>query len=235
MANLEQGDIVMCTVDRIVGATVFVRIDGNGEGSIILSEIAPGRIRNLRDYVVPKKNIICKVLRTSNGHVDLSLRRVTPKEQKEIKERYNLEKSYKSILKTILGENSEKIMGEILKEAPIFDFLEAAKEDSLQFEKIAGKEKASKVLEILKNQKQKKIIVKKEFSFSSSKPNGIELIKKIMGEIKEADIRYISAGNYTIKIESSDPKKADTTIREILANTEKKAKKEGIDFSVKEK
>ena len=37
---LEVGDIVMCTVDRIVGTIVFVKIDENGEGSIILSEIA---------------------------------------------------------------------------------------------------------------------------------------------------------------------------------------------------
>ena len=94
---LEVGDIVMCTVERIVGTTVFVKIDGDGEGSIILSEIAPGRIRNLRDYVVPKKVIICKVLRVSADRIELSLRRVTPKEQKEVKEGYKLEKSYKNL------------------------------------------------------------------------------------------------------------------------------------------
>ena len=65
MEKLEVGDFAMCTVDRIVGTIVFVKIDGRGEGSIILSEIAPGRIRNLRNYVVPKKRIVCKVLRTS--------------------------------------------------------------------------------------------------------------------------------------------------------------------------
>jgi len=81
---LEVGDIVMCTVDRIVGTIVFVKIDENGEGSIILSEIAPGRIRNLREYVVPKKRIACKILRILGNRIDLSLRRVTQKEQKEI-------------------------------------------------------------------------------------------------------------------------------------------------------
>ena len=74
-SQLEVGDIVMCTVERIVGTTVFVKIDGNGEGSIILSEIAPGRIRNLRDYVVPGKRIVCKVL-SIREHAILSLRRV---------------------------------------------------------------------------------------------------------------------------------------------------------------
>jgi translation initiation factor 2 alpha subunit (eIF-2alpha) len=235
MTELQPGDIVMCIVDRIVGTTVFVQIDGNGEGSIILSEIAPGRIRNLRDYVVPKKNIICKVLRASNDHVDLSLRRVTPKEQKEIKERYNLEKSYKSILKTILSDEAENIIKEILEQSNIYEFLESAKENPIHLEKIVGKEKTSKILEILKSQKQRKVLVKKEFALFSFQPNGIELIKKIIGDIKEADIRYLSAGNYSIKIEASDPKKADTTIRDILLSTEKKARKEGLDFSIKEK
>ena len=56
------------------------------ERSRILSEIAPGRIRNLREYVVTKKRIICKILRISGERIYLSLRRVTPKEQKEIKD-----------------------------------------------------------------------------------------------------------------------------------------------------
>ena len=60
--ELEVGDVVLCTVDRIAGTVVFVKIEGNGEGSVIISEIAPGRIRNLRDYVVPKKRIVCKIL-----------------------------------------------------------------------------------------------------------------------------------------------------------------------------
>ena len=117
--TFEVGDIVLCTVDRIVGTIVFVKIPLNGkeiEGSIVMSEIAPGRIRNLRDYVVPKKKIVCKVLRISGDRIDLSLRRVTLKEQKEIKEQYKQEKSYKSILKSVLEKKAEGIIKEILKE-----------------------------------------------------------------------------------------------------------------------
>jgi len=59
---LEEGEIVLCTVDRIVGTVVFVKIDGEEKnGSIILSEIAPGRIRNLREYVIPKKRSFRRV------------------------------------------------------------------------------------------------------------------------------------------------------------------------------
>src|SRR3990172_8559075 len=112
--DIQEGDIVICTVDRIVNTVVFVKIENESgkeiEGGIVLSEIAPGRIRNLRDYVVPKKKIVCKVLRISGDRIDLSLRRVTQKEQKEVKEIYNQEKSYESILKSVLGEKARELI-----------------------------------------------------------------------------------------------------------------------------
>ena len=115
MEKLNEGDIVLCTVDRIVGTIVFVKIEGNSEGSIIMSEIAPGRIRNIRDYVVPKKQIICKVLRISGGNINLSLRRVTPKEQKEFREHNRQERSSQNILKSVLKEETEKKIEKILE------------------------------------------------------------------------------------------------------------------------
>ena len=81
-SSYNEGDIILCTVEKIEGISVFVTIDKGGTGSIVTSEIAPGRIRNLRDYVVPNKKIVCKVLKVDpNGHVHLSLRRVTAKER----------------------------------------------------------------------------------------------------------------------------------------------------------
>lgn len=93
--EIEIGDILICAVEKIAGTTVFVEIEGSDKrGTIILSEIAAGRIRNLRDYVVPKKTIVCKVLRVSKDHVELSLRRVKEKEKKEILEISKVEKGY---------------------------------------------------------------------------------------------------------------------------------------------
>ena len=114
--SLEIGDFVICIVDRIVGTIVFVKIEGEErEGSLILSEVAPGRIRNLRDYVVPKKMIVCKVLRVSNDRIDLSLRRVSPKEKKEVLERFSQEKAYKSLFEKILGKDAESAINKIQK------------------------------------------------------------------------------------------------------------------------
>src|SRR3989344_4288149 len=128
MVKLEIGDIVLCTVTRIESTIVFVNIDGNGDGTIVTSEIAPGRIRNLRDYVVPNKKIICKILRiTQSGNVELSLRRVTQKETKELLNQYKLEKNYEGIIKNILGEKGKELIEDIKKESRLYEFIENSK------------------------------------------------------------------------------------------------------------
>ncbi|MEK6955186.1 MAG: S1 RNA-binding domain-containing protein, partial [Nanoarchaeota archaeon] len=76
----EIDEIVICTVKKVLYHSVFVNIDEyeTAEGMIHISEIAPGRIRNIRDYVVEEKRVVCKVLNiTEKGDLDLSLRRVS--------------------------------------------------------------------------------------------------------------------------------------------------------------
>ncbi len=231
--ELEVGDIVMCTVDRIVGTVVFVKIDGNGEGGIILSEVSPGRIRNLRDYIVPKKKIVCKVLRISGDRIDLSLRRVTQKEQKEVKEQYKQEKSYINILKSVLKEKAVEAIEEISKQEKVYEFLQEAKKNPEKLGNLVGKIDSKKILEILNSQKQKKANIKKEIFLTTTKSNGLELIKKILVPIKEAEIRYISAGKYSIKKEGSDLKTIDSELRKMISAIEKKSKECGADFNIK--
>ena len=232
--TLEIGDIILCTVDRIVGTIVFIKIEKeNREGSIVLSEIAPGRIRNLRKYVVPKKKIVCKVLRISEDRIDLSLRRVSQKEQKEVMDQYNQEKSYINILKSVLGEKSKEIIKKIQEKENIYDFIEEIKQKPERLEKLVGKENSKKILNIVNIQKTKKAILKKEINLTTTDPKGLELVKNIFKEIKEAEVIYISAGKYLIKVESSNIKETDTKLKEILREIEEKAKKSHMEFSIR--
>ena len=76
----EEGEIVLCTVKKILYHSVFAILDEykHIEGMIHISEISPGRIRNIRDYVKEGKQIVCKVLNINKqkGNIDLSIRRV---------------------------------------------------------------------------------------------------------------------------------------------------------------
>jgi translation initiation factor 2 alpha subunit (eIF-2alpha) len=246
--NLEEGDVVLCTVEKIDGTIVFVKIDGNGQGSIITSEIAPGRIRNLRAYVVPKKKIVCKVLRiTDRGNIHLSLRRVTLKEKKEVLEQNKQEKRFSSILKSVLGEKTKDIIKKIKEDSSVSEFLEDSKQDSKDLEKLVGKKDTEKILEIINIEKSKKAVIKKDFQFKTTQPNGLELIKKILnlkgrlsegnrlGVLADAEIKYVSAGKYSIKVEADDMKKADHKLQEVLKEIEIQAKKNKVEFSLKKR
>lgn len=235
---LEPGDLVLCTVDRIIGTTVFVNINdssGNKEGTIITSEIAPGRIRNLRDYVVPKKKIVCKVLRVSENQINLSLRRVTQKEKKEVMEKFNLEKSYENILKSILGEDSEKTINEIRSKESLYDFIESAKQNPKELEKLIKASDAKRILEIINEQKKKIFYAKNDISLTTIEPNGLELIKELLQNSGNIKVKYISAGKYTLEMESSDSKKANIELREYTEKLEKKAKEKHLNLAISNK
>ena len=83
----EDSELVICTVTKINPGSVFVNIDEyDRSGLIHISEISPGRIRNIRDYVKEGKKVVCKVLHvdSNKGHIDLSLRRVSDGQRKRL-------------------------------------------------------------------------------------------------------------------------------------------------------
>jgi len=139
------------------------------------------------------------------------------------------------ILKSILKDKGDKIITKIKQGNNLFDFLEEAKKNSKELEEVVGKEDAQKILDILNAQKIKKSIVKKEINLSSTGSDGVNDIKVILNPIKNAKIKYISGGKYSIELESDDMKTAGNEIRKILEEIEKNAKNRRVDFSIKEK
>ncbi len=233
--ELEEGQIVLCTVEKILGTTVFVKIENNGEGTITTSEISPGRIRNLRDYVVPGKKIVCKILNIRDNKIYLSLRRVKQNEKKELLDKINKEKSYKSILKTVLSQESEKIIEKITQDYSIIDFFEQLKTNSKLINKYANKQQSEKILKILKSKKDKPKEIRQIFKLSNKSPNGIIIIKDILQTAfknSQSKINYLAAGKYALTITGPDFKNIKTQVYQILKKIEKQAKKQKCEFSI---
>ena len=226
--ELEEGQVVLCTVDKIIGTAVFVKIEDNGEGTIVTSEIAPGRIRNLRDYVVPNKKIVCKILSIDySGGIHLSLRRVSAKERKEVLEQYSKEKSLIATLKTIV-KDAEKVIEKIKKSHTLVDFFEKVKEVPDLLEKLVSKEEAQKLLKIINEKKEKEVSVKREFQLKSEACDGIVKIKKILPE----EVSYLGSGRYFLTIRDKNYKDANIKLNSLLEEIGKKAKQEGLFFDV---
>ncbi len=234
--QLEEGQIVLCTVDKIIGTIVFVKIQDNGEGTITTSEISPGRIRNLRDYVRPGKVIVCKILSIKGKNIYLSLRRVKQNEKKQLLEKIKKEKNHKAILKTVLGkQESEKIIEKIIKKQTLLDFFEQAKQEPKILEKYITKKDAEKIIKILETKKEKPKEIKQIFHLSNKTSDGILIIKKIIQNAdknSKADISYLAAGKYNLKLQGKDFKKIKSEINKIIQDIELQAKKQNCDFSL---
>lgn len=231
--QLEEGQIVLVTVDKIIGTTVFVKLDEYDlEGAISFPEIAPGRIRNIRDYAFPGKKIVCKVLQVHQNGVELSLRRVKVNEKNDFNDKNKKERNYLALFRTIVPEFEKKIEKIKQEENSFYDLIEASKEDSKLLEKYISKEQAEKILKILSEKKNKETTVSKKFDLSSKAPDGIKKVVKIISESKEdCDVSYLAAGKYLLKLKAQNAKQADQKLRAVLERIEEKAKKQNCDFN----
>jgi translation initiation factor 2 alpha subunit (eIF-2alpha) len=236
--KLEEGQIVLCNVTKIMGTVVFVQIeDYNLEGTLTFAEIFPGKIRNIRDFVFPGKKIVCKVLNIKPEVIEVSLRRVKVNEKNEFNDKYKKERNYTALLKTIIGENFQDIINKIKeKELSLVDFLDNSKEKPELLSNYLSKEQAQKLVTILKEKKSKETIISKRFSLSSKLSNAMPLIKSIINEaskeIKEGlEVSYLAAGKYLIRVRTKDLKLADQQIRKMLESIETQAKKKGCEFN----
>jgi len=231
--QIQEGTLVLCTVDKIQDTTVFVRLDDYGnQGTITFPEVAPGRIRNIRDYAFPGKKIICKVLQIHSNYIELSLRRVKTNERSNFNENWRKERSYTALLKTNISDAEETIK-KIKETESLVDFIDSARENPKILSKYLKKEEAEKITRIIQEKKQKESVVSRQFKLSTKSNEGIIKIKRILSsKSNNAEIAYISAGKYIIKIKSKDLKSAEQEINKNLENIEALAKKENCYFNL---
>lgn len=234
MNNLKEDDIVLCTVKKIEGTSVFLEIDGDGTASMIMSEVAAGRIRNLREYVFPNKKVVCKVLKiSSDGHIELSLRRVTGKERETAMANYKKEITFSNMIKTIT-KNPQKIIEEIKKKYEICEFFDEIQSNPKLLEEFLAKEEAIRLATLLSEKEEREKQSKKIFILQSQSGTGVYDIKKIL-EIKGVDIRYLGSSKFSIAVKGSDFKETNAMLDTVLVAIEKHAKENKVHFELKEK
>lgn len=231
--ELKEDSLVLCAVKKIEGTTVFVEIESNGQGTILMSEIAAGRIRNLRQYVVPNKKIVCKVLKISKGNIELSLRRVTAKEREEVMDTYKKERNLLSMLKAITKQ-PEKIFEKIKTEHSIPSFLDEAKLNPKLLENFLSKTEAEKLANSIKEKQEKEKIIKKTISLSSTSPLGLQDIKNIL-KTDKLKINYLGSSKFLLQAKAQTFKEAESLMKQEIEEIEKKAKQKHALFSTKDK
>ncbi|HVY01227.1 MAG TPA: hypothetical protein VHA12_00490 [Candidatus Nanoarchaeia archaeon] len=229
--EVKEDDFVLCTVKQIDAAVVFVELENGEKGSIAMSEVAAGRIRNLREYVVLNKKIVCKVLRKTPDHLELSLRRVTGKERDELLEKYKKERTAEALLKAAF-KGSEKILDKIKSEMSLSEFVAKARADISSISKYLGKEDSASLEKILAEKKEKEKSAKKSFMLKSNSSDGLMEIKELL-DIKNVDISYLGSGKFSIEATAADFKQANATVEKYVEQIQKKAKEKKMIFELK--
>jgi translation initiation factor 2 alpha subunit (eIF-2alpha) len=238
--DYNDGDLVLCRVIEVskTAVSVVLENDSGVDGTIPISEIAPGRIRNLRDYVVPNKRIVCKILRVNPaGSLVLSLRRVSIKEMKEVLEGHKKDKAAIKLLEVIVGDVNEanNIRLRMLADGKrLRDVIDNSKVDSSDIVKYLPKTASDKLLKVILEKKDKDKEVKRIVLLKSRKPLGLLDIKKILSNCK-CSVSYIAGGKYSLSLTATDYKDANNRLSGEVLSIEKQAKECGAEFAALEK
>lgn len=248
----EINEIVYCTVKKIYGNTTFVYLNEyEKEGVLTISEIAPGRIRNLRDHVIENKVIICKVLRVDSkqNRIDVSLRRVPIPVMKdkldEIKKEEFSEKIYMDVGKE-LNETKDSLFEKTYEEIfenynTVFEALYEIMLDNKKISvlsKLSDKEKETFIKVINDRIKPEEVVLKKKFHLSSTKPDGVGLVKNAIKcstsplKYDKINIYYVAAGEYAVTITHEDIKSADKMFNSLKNNLILESKKQDLDLKI---
>ncbi|MEI6731487.1 MAG: hypothetical protein WCK90_02280 [archaeon] len=231
--ELRENDVVMCTVKKIEGTTVFLDVEGYGEASMVMSEVAAGRIRNLREYVSPNKKIVCKVLKIQNDHAQMSLRRVTGKEKEMIQEKFKKEKTFLGMLKAITKE-PESIISKIKEKYDLAEFFDKAREDTKMVAEFFQKTEAELLAKLLTEKKDKEKTAKKIITLRSDSESGIEDLKSIL-TFEGVEIAYLGSSQFSISATAKEFKNANAKVDQTIAEIQKRAKDKHATFEIKEK
>lgn len=228
----QESELVLCTVTKVQSYSVFVRLDyyENRSAMLHISEVSPGRIRNIREFVKEGKQIVCKVLSVNKekGHIDVSLRRV-PDNQKiaymnKIKQETKAEKileqfceDHKLDVKKTYVEMYESIDQEFLNEAfNGYIMGEYAFETSGLSADLHAKFQA-----FLKERiKPPMVEIVGRFTVISYENDGIEQIRKVITKAIETDSEHLSltyggGGHYNVRIIHGDFKSAEKILRAV--------------------
>ncbi len=242
----EIGEIVICTVRRVLPDSIFVDLDEYGKEAMIhISEVAPGRIRNIRDFVKEDKKVVCKVLNINKekGYVDLSLRRINQaqritknneykQENKAEKILEELGKKLKLNLKAIYEKIGYKIVEDFGTLNNCFNEIVNGKTDLKDLK--ADSDLVKNLVNVVKEKiRPQEVEIVATIKFESDSGDAIDLIKKTLIPNKDnVQVTYLSAPLYRLKVTSHDYKKAEHLIKEMQSNIEEIAKKNKARFEL---
>ena len=228
----EEDEIVLCKVTKLFPNSVFVELsEYRKPGMVHISEVSPGRIRNLRDFVSIDRQIVCKILSVDKekGYIDLSLRRVNSNQRREkldeIKSELKAENLITNMAKKLKRpvENLyQEIVASVFKEySHLYLCFKDVAAGNITLAELGVKKDLAKEIEeaVIEKFRPKKIFIKGEIRLKTYHSDGISKVKETLAAVKAISetitLFYLGAGRYKVVIEDFDYKPAEQTIKMI--------------------
>jgi len=240
-------ELVICRIKTINPHSAVAKIvEYDTTGMIHVSEVASRWVRNIKEFIKENQYVVCRVMRSEPGNISLSIKRVRPEEaarklnefKRENRAEKLLEMAGKSINKTL--EDAKKEIVTLLKEefgsfTKTFDI--AFRNPELLAKKGVPAKWAEAIIDIAKkNYSEKVFVVKGDLELVSYRPDGVEVIRKVLGKAKDSGLKisYISAPKYTISGSGKNFKevrsKVETAGNEIVKSLEKEGGKASFEM-----
>jgi translation initiation factor 2 subunit 1 len=223
----EKGELVVCRVTRIHPNSVEAELlEYEKSGMIHVSEVASRWVRDIREFLKENQYVVCRVVGVDQRGISLSVKRVRKEEgnrrlnefKRERKAGNMLEQAAKSLKKS--RKEAYQEVGFLLQEE--FGSLAKAFEVAVKNPSLLKKkgvppawEKAIREL-AQKKFSEKTYELKGEVEMFCYKPDGIEVIKRILlaSQKRGFGVSYISAPRYAISSRGKDIKKLRMSMQE---------------------
>lgn len=235
MSQMPQvNDLVLAKVKKILPYGAFCSMDeyGNREAFLHISEVAPRWIKNIHEFLHEGQNLVCKVHRINpeKDQVDISLKRVSESEKKRKVKVVRFEKRAKKLFevasKAAKASDEDIAKTKLALEEKFTNLIEAFEALSEEGESALDevdipKSMHDSLVEIAKKSiKKSKAILREVIQIASYAPDGVEIVKKVVGSIKEPagcelDIHYLGAPRYQVTLTAADYKQGQKHLDKI--------------------
>ncbi len=229
-------ELVICKITKIDPHSATAElIEYKKSGYIHASEVAKRWVINIKEFLKEGQYVVCRVMdvdRFKNA-ISISVKRVDRPEaqrkmnefKRELKGEKFLEQVAKSLGKTM--DHVEKEIRTLITEefgtaSKMFEF--AIKNTEILKKKGLPKNWVDAIIETAKKNYTEKVHeIRVNMKIVSYRPDGVELIKKILLELpKEIEVKYISAPNYLLISKSTNPKELKLKLTEAADSVVKK-------------
>ena len=227
----QPGELVIVKISKINPHSAFAYLEEYGtEGMIHISEVSSGWVKDIRNFVKVGQTGVAKVMRIEDNHISLSLKRVDRNQENNKTKEYRLNQRAEKMLQ-MTAQAMKKTLDKAYEEVgfdlqdsfgSLYEGFKAALVNPQLLKERGVPEKWIEQMKIV----AERTIVQKEFEFKARlfvktyKPNGINIIKKILSAAEEdgLEVKYIAAPEYLVKYKSMNAKKGE---REFVEKLEK--------------